>query len=397
MVLFDYNSFIKPGSWLGLLGGGQLGKMFCNSAQQLGYKVAVIEPSNDSPASSVSDLHLRSSYDDEDALNHFASICKSVTVEFENVPVHSLSFLAKKKVRVCPSYESIAIAQNRILEKEFIGSLGIDLAPYKVLYDYEDCDSISESLFPGILKVAQLGYDGKGQIRVKDKGQLKKAFDDLGKVPSVFEKMLSLDQELSIVVARDFNGNIKEFPPSINFHNLGILSSSIITSVNHEIYSNIDISRVSFIARKIIESLKYSGVLCIEFFIIGNRIIVNEIAPRPHNSGHYSIEACVTSQFEQQVRAMVGLPLGDTSLMSSAIMINLLGDIWFDKSSGLQREPDWMKALNILGAKLHLYGKNEARIGRKMGHITLLGNDVYELNKRAYDLCSIIGIDYESV
>ncbi|AGF46688.1 5-(carboxyamino)imidazole ribonucleotide synthase [Candidatus Kinetoplastibacterium desouzaii TCC079E] len=395
MVFLNSNFFVKPGSWLGLVGGGQLGRMFCHSAQNLGYKVVVLDPSDISPAVSVADLHIKSSYDDKNGLERLSSICKSVTIEFENIPFSSLEFLSKRNV-LTPTASSVAIAQNRIFEKNFISSLNVDVAPYKVIVNKTDCDLIDHDFFPGILKVAKLGYDGKGQVTVREKKELKDKFVFLGEVPCVLEKFLSLDREISVVVARNLDGDCVVFPPAINFHECGILSSSVVTRSNHEIYDNTCFSEVCSIAKKIAESLNYYGVLCVEFFVVDNNIIVNEIAPRPHNSGHYSMDACFTSQFEQQVRIMSGLPLGNTELLSSSIMINLLGDVWFG-SDGNLIEPDWRKLLSISGLKLHLYGKEEARRSRKMGHVTLLGNDIYDLDEKAYDLSLILGINYTKI
>lgn len=401
---------LAPGAWLGLLGGGQLGRMFCMAAQSLGYRVCVLEPAADSPAAAVADRHLQAAYDDTAALDALADLCSAATTEFENVPAPSLERLSRR-IPVCPSASAVAIAQDRIAEKEFIHRCGIPVAPYRVIRSRDDLLATPESLFPAILKAARLGYDGKGQARVASQTEALAAFGHpgvhgapagLGGVPCVLEQRLALDKEISVVVARAQDGSAQAFPVSENEHRAGILALSIVPARVSE-----SIARQATEATlKIAQALDYVGVLCVEFFLLKDgTLVANEMAPRPHNSGHYSIDACVSSQFEQQARIVAGLPLGSPRLMNPAVMVNLLGDVWeaakteaqvagagripdspsnepsapqLAQQSEQQSEqqfdpqPDWPAVLALPGAKLHLYGKTEARPGRKMGHITVV-------------------------
>jgi len=357
---------VAPGGWLGLLGGGQLGRMFTMAAQSMGYRVAVLDPGADSPAGSVADRHIQADYLDEAALATLAELCGGVTTEFENVPAKSLEFLAQR-TRVSPRAEAVAIAQDRRREKAFVRSCGIDTAPYVDVERAEDISRAPDALLPGILKVARLGYDGKGQARVATRDEAAAAFKAFGGIPCVLEAMLPLAREISVVVARRGAGDIAHFPVAENEHAHGILDTSIVPArVSRGLAE-----QACDAAEKIAENLDYVGVLCVEFFVLkGERLLVNEIAPRPHNSGHYSIDACVTSQFEQQARILAGLPLGATTLHCPVVMVNLLGDVWKDGP------PDWTRVLRHGEAKLHLYGKREARAGRKMGHYTVLAAHV---------------------
>ena len=358
---------IAPGSWLGLLGGGQLGRMFTMAAQSMGYKVMVLDPGAHSPAGSVADDHLRADYLDRGALREMASRCAAVTTEFENVPAESLAFLAKDVV-VSPAAAAVAVAQDRIREKTFLSEGGAAVAPFAVINNERDLgDARLLALLPGILKIARLGYDGKGQVRVATPEDLRGAFADLGNRPCVLEKFLDLDREISVVVARGFDNSVATFPVSENQHAGGILDLSMIPArVSPQL---VEAARSATI--EVAQRLDYRGVLCVEFFVLRDgKLMVNEIAPRPHNSGHYSIDACVTSQFEQQVRVLCGLPLGDTAAHCPSVMVNLLGEMW---AAG---EPRWEHVLRHPRAKLHLYGKTEAKPGRKMGHFTVLADDV---------------------
>ena len=358
---------IPPGAWLGLLGGGQLGRMFCMAAQSMGYKVAVLDPGTESPAGTVADLHIRRDYLDAQGLEELARLCKGVTTEFENVPAKALEFLAGHCL-VSPMAASVAIAQDRIREKGFVASCGVPVAPYAVMRSAADLDSIDAALLPGVLKVARLGYDGKGQARVASADEVRTAFASFGDVPCVLEKMLPLKLELSVVVARARNGEETTYPVVENDHKDGILDLSIVPARVAPAVA--DAARSA--ALRIAAALDYVGVLCVEFFVLADdSLVVNELAPRPHNSGHFSIDACITSQFEQQVRVLAGLPLGDTRQHTPAVMLNVLGDSW--RGTHLAGAPDWTRVLNHRAAKLHLYGKSQARPGRKMGHITMLG------------------------
>lgn len=361
--------YIKLGSMLGLLGGGQLGRMFAMAAQQMGYRVTVLDPAAESPAGSIAERHLQANYLNDQALDELGSTCAAVTIEFENVPAQALRYLARRCV-VSPDAESVSIAQNRIREKQFLAENGFPVGPFTVIHDGQDLPRIDVSLFPGILKSSQSGYDGKGQIRIEHADILSEAFTALGNKPCVLEKRLSLAHEISVVLARDNLDQITFFPVPENHHERGILDTSIIpATLSDEI-----VGKARAVARQVATRLNYVGILCVEFFVLGDgQILVNEIAPRPHNSGHYSLNACVTSQFEQQVRMLCGLPHGSTKLVQeAAVMTNILGDLW---KNG---EPDWNSILRHPQTKLHLYGKRAAKPGRKMGHFTVLADTVEE-------------------
>jgi 5-(carboxyamino)imidazole ribonucleotide synthase len=357
---------IMPGAMLGVLGGGQLGRMFVMAAQQMGYRVTVLDPLSDSPAGRTADNFICADYADQSALEKLSSQCAAITTEFENIPANSLRKLAKSCV-VSPDAYSVSIAQNRIAEKQFLGTNGFAIAPFAVIQQQEDfATQDAADLLPGILKVSQFGYDGKGQKSAADETELLAAYAQLNHPVCVLEKFMPLKSELSVVVARGGDGELKIFPVSENQHVNGILDISIVPArISQELAE-----QARAIACNIAEKLNYQGVLCVEFFVLQNDdLLINEIAPRPHNSGHYSINACVTSQFEQQVRTLCGMPLGETAQHSAAVMVNLLGDLWQNGA------PDWSLVLQNPSAKLHLYGKTEARPGRKMGHYTVLNTD----------------------
>jgi 5-(carboxyamino)imidazole ribonucleotide synthase len=362
---------LPPGSWLGLLGGGQLGRMFCMAAQSMGYRVCVLDPGADSPAGSVADRHLRADYLDVTALDELATLARAVTTEFENVPARALEYLAARCV-VSPAAASVAIAQDRIAEKAFVRDAGIDVAPYRAVHAEADVAGAEEALFPAILKVARLGYDGKGQARVATRAEAVAAFRAFGGVPCVLEKRLDLALELSVVVARGFDGASVAYPVADNAHRGGILAVSCVPAQVDAAVARAATDATLAVA----DRLGYVGVLCVEFFLLADgRLVVNEMAPRPHNSGHYTIDACVTSQFEQQARVLAGLPLGSVALHGPAVMLNLLGDAWYPGAGDDSVEPDWRVVLQHPCAKLHLYGKSQPRRGRKMGHVTVLGGD----------------------
>ena len=381
---------IPPGSWLGLLGGGQLGRMFCMAAQSLGYKVCVLDPGRDSPAGAVADDHIAAEYLDEAALMELGRRCRAATTEFENVPAAALKFLAQH-CSVSPDAASVAIAQDRIAEKRFIAACGIDVAPHVVIERDDDLQTIDAQLFPAILKSARMGYDGKGQLPVDTLRAARAAWTDMGCVPCVLEKKLPLRQEVSIVACRAQNGTAVTFPLAENEHRGGILARSIAPARVDDSIGR----RARDAALKLAERMNYVGVLCVEFFVLGDgALLVNEIAPRPHNSGHYTIDACVTSQYEQQARVMANLPLGDTTQAMPSVMLNILGDQWFGNPSDRQaiHEPDWMSVLAVPGAKLHLYGKREARVGRKMGHVTCVAPTLPEAIARSNRVANALGI-----
>lgn len=354
---------ILPGATLGMLGGGQLGRMFTTAAQTMGYKVIVLDPDKNSPAGIIADQHICAAYTDEAALTELAQHCAAITTEFENIPASTLAFLEKRTV-VHPSSSALASTQNRNTEKIFIRAQGIATVPFVRITSRDDFADISTQIkFPAILKVATFGYDGKGQIVCEDVQAAYEAFDALGQKECVLEQRIDLEREISVVLARGEDGQITAFPVAENVHINGILHSTTVPSAAAETQQQAAIE----MAGKIADGLDYVGTMAVEFFVSKQgEIIANEIAPRPHNSGHYTLDACKTSQFEQQVRMLCGLPAGSSQLISPVVMINILGDVWGNS------QPDWDKLLNQPDIKLHLYGKREARAGRKMGHFNVL-------------------------
>ncbi len=375
------------------MGGGQLGRMFAHAAQAMGYKVAVLEPARDCPAGHAADHLLSAGYTDEAALAELAEQCVAVTTEFENVPAQSLAFLSARTF-VAPSAACVSIAQDRIEEKRFFTECAkvsdVLPAPYKAITSVADIDAIPADLLPGILKTVRLGYDGKGQVRVRTREEAHAAFASMDGVACVLEKMLPLAYEISVLTARGADGQSVVYPIAENIHRDGILFTTTVPSPN---VSAECASKAQKAALTIISQLEYVGVLCIEFFVLQDgSLVVNEMAPRPHNSGHYTIDACVTSQFAQQVRAMARLPLGDVRQHSPAVMLNILGDIWFEGDSEQSREPAWDRVLALPGANLHLYGKEEARRGRKMGHVTFVAPTLAQAQASLAAACNILGI-----
>ncbi len=357
---------ILPGNTLGMLGGGQLGRMFVTAARTMGYPVVVLDPDINSPAGGMASEHILASFTDREALDTLAGRCAAISTEFENIPAESLEYLAKSRP-VHPSASALRIAQNRLSEKDFFTSIGLCTVPYIAIESAGDIALAENFEFPAILKTATLGYDGKGQMECKSFDEVSHAFARVGGRQSVLEKKIDLAKEVSAVLCRSQDGDIDCFPLSENRHRNGILDISIAPA---ELTQSL-VAEVRSAARRIADSLDYCGVLAVEFFISSdNKVLVNEMAPRPHNSGHYTLDACVTSQFEQQVRMMCGLPAGSSKQHSAVAMWNILGDIWPD-----QGEPAWDRVLQQDNAKLHLYEKTEARPGRKMGHINYLAQD----------------------
>lgn len=376
---------VTPGQWLGVLGGGQLGRMFCQAAQSMGYRVMVLDPEEQSPTATLADAHVLAQYDDEDCLAELARYCLAVTTEFENVPARSLETLARR-IHVAPGARAVEVVQDRGVEKAFIKAQGVPVAPYAEINAVTDFDHVSTDLFPGILKVARLGYDGKGQHRVASKSQAIEAFTQMGEVDCVLEAQLALKAELSVVLARDVAGRSRVFPVARNVHHDGILS---VTHVDGRESALTEAAIEA--ATRIAEGLGYHGVMCVEFFVLeDNSLLVNEIAPRPHNSGHFTLNACSTSQFEQQARVMAGLPLGDTRLLSPVVMLNLLGDVWLPAGDDQTVEPDWQAVLALPGTSLHLYGKKNARVGRKMGHINITAADMTQAVEVANQIVALL-------
>ncbi len=381
---------ILPPATLGMLGGGQLGRFFVIAAHEMGYRVVVLDPDPQSPAGRIADEHLVADYADQDALNRMAETCAAVTTEFENVPADTLAYLSKF-VPVRPSAEAVAICQNRSAEKGFLKANGFPHAPYADIRSEADLAAANAGLFPGILKVARFGYDGKGQARVKSREEALAAFREFKGEACVLEQMLALDYEVSVVLARDESGQVKCFPSAENSHRNGILDISLVPARA----SGCLVGNAEEIAEGIAQKMGYIGTMAVEFFVVRGQLHVNEMAPRPHNSGHYTLDACVTNQFEQQVRALCGLPLGEARAHSAAAMVNLLGDIWYRDDAHHAKEPDWAQLLSVPNLKLHLYGKHHARPGRKMGHFTVIGADAEAVQKSALAARRAIGIDDE--
>ena len=382
---------------LGVMGGGQLGRMFVHAAQRLGYITAVLDPDPHSPAGLVSHHHVQAAYDDAQGLSQLAQLSDAITTEFENVPADALQTLAATRP-VAPGAACVAIAQNRIEEKAHFtacaGVAGVTCAPYAVIETLAQLQAVPADLLPGILKTARMGYDGKGQARVSNAAELAASWADLKRVPCVLEKMLPLRAECSVIVARGWQGDMVSFAPQRNVHLDGILA------VTHAYASNMPpaLAKQALSAtQSIANHLAYVGVLCVEFFIVDDssqpegRLIVNEMAPRPHNSGHYTLDACDVSQFDLQVHAMAGLPLSPPRQHSPAIMLNLLGDVWLD-ASGQAHTPDWSAVLALPGTHLHLYGKLHARPGRKMGHLNITGTDLASVKATARQAAALLGL-----
>ena len=383
-----------PAAWLGVMGGGQLGRMFAQAAQSMGYQVAVLEPADECPAGQVAQRLVNAGYSDAAGLDALAAQCAAVTTEFENVPADSLSRLAQS-VFVAPNAHGVSVAQDRVAEKSFFVSCaeksGVLPAPHKVIGSQEDIDAIDDDLLPGILKTVRMGYDGKGQVRVKSRADVQAAFESMGKVTCLLEKMLPLAYEVSVLTARGHDGESVVYPIAENVHRDGILFTTTVPGPNVSEASALTAQKA---AQAIVAELGYVGVLCIEFFVLTDgSLVVNEMAPRPHNSGHYTIDACVTSQFEQQVRAMARLPLGDVRQHSAAVMLNILGDVWFTDETDATREPAWDEILALPGANLHLYGKDDPRRARKMGHLTFIAPTLAQAQQQLTAACVILGIE----
>lgn len=356
---------ILPGATLGILGGGQLGRLFTLAARGMGYKVIVLDPDAASPAGQMADVHLQADYSDRAALQQLGAACVAVTTEFENVPAASLIELARH-CRVSPDASAVAIVQDRSHEKSWLQDRGFATAPF-ALIDSEDAlqAALATTGTPALLKVSRFGYDGKGQARVDTLDAARSAFREFGGQPCVLEGFVNLECEVSVVLARSDAGECALFPLAENRHVNGILDVSIVPARVSEQLAE----QARTMAREVAHQLGYVGIMAVEFFVAGGRLMVNEIAPRPHNSGHYTLDACVTDQFEQQVRALAGLPLGDSRLLSPVAMVNILGDRWHNGG------PHWDTLLAHPNIKLHLYGKEAARPGRKMGHFNVLDAD----------------------
>jgi len=380
---------ILPPATLGMLGGGQLGRFFVAAAHEMGYPVWVLDPDPHSPAALIADRHLLAAYDDYAALDELAQGCAAISTEFENVPAGTLDYLDKFVV-VRPSAAAVSVCQNRIAEKNFLRDNALPHAAFTVAHDEQDLRQAGPGLFPGILKVARLGYDGKGQAVVGNRDEALAAFQHFKGESCVLEQKLDLECEISVVLARDEAGVISTFPVAENSHRRGILDVSVVPARAADALR----ARAAELAGTIAERLDYVGTLAVEFFVVHGQLLINEMAPRPHNSGHYTLDACVTSQYEQQVRALCGLPLGEAGAHSAAAMVNLLGDLWYETGTAGQRyrEPDWSRLYAFPTLKLHLYGKHHARPGRKMGHFTVLDDDPEQARELAMAARALIGI-----
>ena len=381
---------ILPGATLGVLGGGQLGRMFVHAAQAMGYFTAVLDADAHSPAGLISHHHIRTAYDDAAGLARLAELSDAITTEFENVPAGALRQLAQTRP-VAPAASAVAIAQDRAQEKAHFDRCGVPCAPYAVIETAEQLAAVDAALLPGILKTARLGYDGKGQARVKTPAELAAAWESVGRVPCVLEQMLPLAHECSVIVARGRDGTVVHLPVQRNLHRGGILA---VTEVYEGNLPPALASQALVAAKSVADGLQYVGVLCVEFFVLQDgRLVVNEIAPRPHNSGHYSQDACDVSQFALQVRCMAGLPLTPPRQHSPAIMLNLLGDLWFAHGGDAPASPAWDRVLALPGCHLHLYGKTQPKRGRKMGHLNVTGSTAEQVRATALQAADILGIE----
>ncbi|THF65797.1 5-(carboxyamino)imidazole ribonucleotide synthase [Pseudothauera nasutitermitis] len=380
---------ILPPATLGMLGGGQLGRFFVAAAHEMGYQVWVLDPDPHSPAGRIADRHLVAAYEDHAALDQLTAECAAVSTEFENVPAGTLDYLAKF-IPVHPAAAAVAVCQNRIAEKTFLADNGLPHGPFAAIRSDEDIAAASAGLFPGVLKVARFGYDGKGQARVASREEALAAFHQFRREACVLEKLLPLDYEVSVVLARSESGELRAFPSGENQHRNGILDVTIAPARAGACLAD----EAQEVAGRIAEKLSYVGTLGVEFFVSRGELVVNEMAPRPHNSGHHTLDACMSSQYDQQVRALCGLPLGEARQHSAAVMVNLLGELWYEggHAEGRYREPDWSVLHAVPGLRLHLYGKHHARPGRKMGHFTVVGDDSAAVLERAMAARAAIGI-----
>jgi 5-(carboxyamino)imidazole ribonucleotide synthase len=377
---------------LGVMGGGQLGRMFVQAAQAMGYFTVVLDPDVISPAGLVSHYHIQTDYLDEQGLTQLLQRCAAVTTEFENVPAPALVTLGAARP-TAPSADAVAIAQDRIKEKAHLARSGVPVAPYAVIETAAQLAAVADPLLPGILKTARLGYDGKGQVRCSSRAELAGAWDALKNVPCVLEQMLPLAAECSVIVARGWDGSMVHFAPQLNLHREGILA---VTEAYAGNMSPELANQAVEAAKNIATELNYVGVLCVEFFVLAEgspessaigALVVNEMAPRPHNSGHYTLDACDVSQFDLQVRTLAGLPLTQPRQHSAAVMLNLLGDLWVDGVT-----PRWDQVLALPGVHLHLYGKLKASKGRKMGHLTVTAATPEQARSTALAAAGVLGI-----
>lgn len=382
---------LPAGSCLGVMGGGQLGRMFVHAAQSAGYRVTVLEPDVASPAGAAADLHLVAGYEDASALAQMAARCAAVTTEFENVPAAALQQLLGRQVLVSPPPAAVQVCQHRGREKELFERAGVPCAPHALIATAAEAAQPSHSaLLPGLLKTATLGYDGKGQHTVHSTVELQQAFLALGGAPCVLEKRLPLRHEISVIVARARDGSAVHLPVQQNLHLAGVLAVTQVPAPEVDAATQEQAVRC---ALQLAQVLDYVGVLCVEFFVLADgSLVANEMAPRPHNSGHYSIDACDVSQFQLQLRCLTGQPLVQPRQHSAAVMLNLLGDLWWPAGAAQAQSPPWAQVLALPGVHLHLYGKTEARRGRKMGHLTVTAEHPAQARQVAQQAASLLGL-----
>jgi len=369
---------ILPGSAIGVLGSGQLGRMFAIAARRMGYRVHTLSPDEDTPTGQVADLEINAPYEDLDAIAKFASGVSVVTFEFENVPAATAA-AAERCAPVRPAGHILHTTQHRLREKAFLSKAGLPITPFRRVASLAELSQAAAELgLPAILKTADFGYDGKGQHRILSARDFEPAWSTVAQRESVLEALVDFEREISVVAARGSNGEFIHYGAIENQHSHGILHVSLAPA---RVADSL-VAQAVDIAQTVLEKLAVVGVLCVEFFVTKDGdLLINELAPRPHNSGHFTFDANVTSQFEQQLRAVCGLPLGSPRQLSAAAMVNLLGDIWTNA------EPNWVAATAVPNVKLHLYGKLSPRPGRKMGHITALSptvNQALEDAKRAF-------------
>lgn len=392
---------------LGVLGGGQLGRMFVHAAQAQGFRVVVLEPDPDSPAAAAADEHVAAPYTDAAALAQLQARCAAVTTEFENVPAAALHSLAAAGLVVSPPAAAVQVCQHRAREKLCFAAAGVPCAPYALVADASDLRNPEiAALLPGILKTATLGYDGKGQAAVATLDELARSWSSMAHVPCVLEQRLPLAFEVSVIVARGRDGTVVHLPVQQNLHRQGVLA---VTQVPAPDLPSATAKQAVACATALAGSLDYVGVLCVEFFVLADgSLVANEMAPRPHNSGHYSLDACDQSQFDLQLRTLVGWPLAQPRQHSPAVMLNLMGDLWFSSTddatdratdratevaTGVSpRTPDWPAVLALPGVHLHLYGKAEARRGRKMGHLTVTAATAEQARDTAQRAAAALGL-----
>ncbi|MEO8657631.1 MAG: 5-(carboxyamino)imidazole ribonucleotide synthase [Bryobacteraceae bacterium] len=365
---------VLPGSTIGVLGSGQLGRMFAIAARRMGYRVHTFSPDRDTPTGQVSDVEIEAPYDDLDAVRDFARHVSVVTYEFENVPLPTAD-AAAEYASVRPAGRVLHTTQQRLREKTFLTAAGLPVAPFRAVRSLSDLHAaLAELGTPAVLKSADFGYDGKGQFTLNSSAQAAEAWAAVGPAEAVLEGFIEFEKEVSVVAARAIDGSFAHYGVIENAHSRHILDVSVAPARVSPAVLNDAVE----MARIVVEKLDVVGVLCVEFFLKpGGQLLINELAPRPHNSGHLTVDAHITSQFEQQLRAVCGLPLGSTELLRPAAMANLLGDLWHDG------EPDWPAAAALPDVKIHLYGKLEARPGRKMGHLTALAATVEEAEQAA--------------